>query len=142
MELSCSIQCEKTSWAAGEAATVSITMKNTSKKKIAVKTIPSFYIDGLKYWGPVDLEEGHIILPANARSIISLESGSSITISRDISRIRWGRGVLSIWPHSDFRTVVPPGIHRLCLDIEVPESDNPGKGGTVHSNEIEVTVAG
>ena len=136
--LRCSIALEKTRWSKGDPIPVSVLVENVSESRVDLKTIPAFILNEMQYWCPVDIVGENHTLPANARSIISLQPGTTTNSIVDISKLGWDRGISSIWPAQDLYSLVPPGFYKLRLDIEIVDGDNPG---WIHSNEIKITIA-
>jgi hypothetical protein len=135
--LRCSIAPEKTRWSKGDPVPVSVLAENVSGSTVDLMTIPAFILNEMQYWCPVDIVGEDHALPANARSIISLQEGASINSIIDISKLGWDRGISSIWPAQNLYSFVPPGQYRLRLDIEIVNGNNPG---WIHSNEVEITM--
>jgi hypothetical protein len=120
--LKCSIIAEKTFWANSEPVMVSVIVENISEGKVSLRTIPAFTLNEMQYWCPVDIVGEDHNLPANARSIISLEKGAQINSRIDISKLGWDRGISSIWPSQNLYSLVPTGKYKLRLNIEVVEN--------------------
>jgi len=117
--LRCSIDVEKTRWSKGDPALVSVIIENVSGSKVNLKTISTFTLNEMQFVCPVDIERGGQALPPNARSTISLEKDALMNLRIDISKLKWGMGVSSIWPDHSFYSLVPPGRYKLRMDIEV-----------------------
>jgi len=135
--LRCSIASERTIWSAEEPAMVSIAVENISNSKVDLKTIPAFTFNEMQYWCPVNITGDDHSLPANARSIISLEKGDQINLSIDISKLGWDHGFSSIWPSKNLYSIVPSGIYNLRLDIEIVNGNEPQ---WVRSNEVSLEI--
>jgi hypothetical protein len=133
----CAIIVEKPFWANGEPVMVSVIIENISEGKVSLKTIPAFMLNEMQYWCPVDIVGEDHRLPANARSVISLEKGAQINSRIDISKLGWDRGISSIWPSQDLYSLVPTGKYKLCLNIEVVESV---ETQWIRSKEVEVEI--
>jgi len=136
--LRCSIDTTETRWSKGNPVLVSVTVENASGSKVDLRTIPAFTLNESQYWCPVDIRGEEHTLPANARSIISLEKGASMNTRIDISKLGWDRGISSIWPAQNLFSLVPPGRYSLRLDIEVV---NGGGSKWIHSNQVELTIS-
>jgi hypothetical protein len=135
--LRCSINVEKTRWSKGDSVLVSFIVENVSRSKVDLKTIPAFTLDETRYWCPIDIVGKDHTLPANARSTICLEKGTSINSTINISRLGWDRCISSVWPAQHLYSLVPPGQYKLRLDIEVIDVDEPK---WIRSNEVEVFI--
>ena len=134
----CSIIVETTQWLNDDPAIVSVTIENISKGSVDMKTIPAFTLNEMQYWCPVNIAVDDYSLPANARSIISLEKGAQINSRIDISKLEWDQGISSIWPSKNLYSIVPIGRYKLRLDIEIVEGNEPQ---WVHSNEVSVEIS-
>ena len=135
--IKCSIALEEKCWSKGDPALVSVVVENVSEGKVNLKTIPSFTLNEMQFYCPTDIVRGEYALPPNAHSIISLERGALINSRIDISKLKWGMGVSSIWPDHSFYSLVPPGRYKLRMDIEVVDGGLPE---WIRSNEIEVDI--
>ncbi len=135
--LRCSISVDKTIWANGEPVIVSVIVENISESKVGLKTIPAFTLNDMDYWCPVDIVSEDHNLPANARSIISLEKGAQINSKIDISKLGWDRGISSIWPAHNLYSLVPVGKYKLRLNIEVVDGSEPQ---WIHSKEFAIEI--
>jgi hypothetical protein len=118
-ELSCRIEMDRRTVVPGSSCVVYVTTANISDHKIDLKAIPAFYVDGRKFWCPVEIVRGGGMLPADTRSHIVLEKGASITAKIDLAEGGWDLCISSVWPSKDLCAVVPPGHHELHLDIEL-----------------------
>ena len=142
----CSIATEKTIWANGDPAIVSVILENVSDGKVDLETIPAFNLSNMQYWCPVNITGDDHSLPANARSTIFLEKGDQTNSKIDISKLGWDQGISSIWPSKDLYSVVPIGKYTLRLDIEilVPTSNGSADGSKsqwVRSNELILEIS-
>ncbi len=135
--LRCSIDVEKTRWSKGDPALVSVIIENVSGSKVNLKTITIFTLNEMQFVCPVDIEKGEQALPPNARSTISLEKDALMNLRIDISKLKWGMGVSSIWPDHSFYSLVPPGRYKLRMDIEIVDGGLPE---WIRSNEFEVAI--
>jgi hypothetical protein len=136
--IKCSIAVEETRWSKGDPVLVSVIVENVSGSKVNLKTISSFTLNEMQYVCPVDIERGGQALPPNARSTISLEKDALMNLRIDISKLKWGMSVSSIWPEHSFYSLVPPGQYKLRMDIEVVDSGVPK---WIRSNEIAVDIS-
>ena len=100
-------------------------MENTSEDRVDLKTIPSFTLNEMQYWCPVNVVGDDYNLTANARSDISLERGDQINLVIDVSKLGWDSGVSSVWPSKNLYSVVPAGKYRLRLDVEIVDGSEP-----------------
>lgn len=132
-----SIDTEETAWSRGNPALVSVLLENVSGSKVDLRTIPALRLNESEYWCPVDIEEEGQSLPANARSTISLEKGASVNVRIDLSKVGWDRGISSVWPAQNLYALVPPGVYRLRLDIEVIDGGGPK---WIRSNQVQVAI--
>jgi hypothetical protein len=137
--LRCSVDVEKTRWSKGDPALVSVIIENVSGSKVNLRTIPTFTLNEMQFVCPVDIVRGEYALPPNARSTISLEKDALMNLRIDISKLKWGTGVSSIWPDHSFYSLVPPGRYKLRMDVEVVDGGLPE---WIRSNEIEVDIGG
>jgi len=131
-DLSCQIKIEKTCVVSGNHFFVDVIITNVSRHKIDVKTIPVFFIDGMKYWCPVEIVQSGKALSANTYSHIILKKGVSFTARMDLTKSGWDSCFCSVWPSKDLHSIVPPGHHELHLDIEMVQERS-----HIRSNKIQ-----
>lgn len=168
--IECSIQFEGNTLLPGRPATVSVAVKNVSKKSLDVLGTYSFRLvkendteaakhgrEPAEYWSPVDILKGTqlklqveseplkkgIVVGRVPSATVHLEEGESKEFKFDLGQLFWNRSIYSGWPSESLFDVVPEGSYRLKFRILTDRGVSRDGGSTfksVYSNEIQVTV--
>jgi hypothetical protein len=108
-------------WSASQHAMLRIRITGIDGE---LHTIPALELQGRDerdtYWAPLHLERGRS-LAANSTALLTPE-GTNRELSVDPQDLMWGRSIQGGWPEQALFEVVPPGVYRLQLKVEVMSS--------------------
>lgn len=136
----CSIEVSKTNWSLKKTdATVSVKIQNQQQKDVIV--MPSLNLialpkrEGLEqveYWAPFNMASGEAA--EQWQKMPSHQTGPAATEHLLVARLKWARTISSVWPSGAFAQTIQPGEYSVQVQLEMSGS------GTVHSNEVHVTI--
>jgi hypothetical protein len=135
--LKCDLEARSSQWSRGSPAIVSLSIENTSLKPKKFVVSSFFEMGEMQYWGPVKLENVSEHLQANTHYELFLKAEQKKTFEVDLSKLKWGRSISSIWPHLNFFDLVAPGDYKLIFYVYI---ESEGISKRIYSNSLDVII--
>ena len=99
---------------------VSLSVRSGSSQSIRRVGIPAIMLKnyrGESWWAPFDFDD-LLPLQANAKSVLQVRSGKTVTYKIDLANLLWAKSISAGWPSQRLQVAVPADSYELSFEFE------------------------